>query len=111
MDSPKSGVKNFNPKMPLEGGGWVFNDNGNQMVDIWDDASFKVIDMKNGELFCEYIFTYKSELAKGDSSVLSWGKTYEVVDGRLVKGMTEIYDESVGSIILTMINGSLRNKK
>jgi hypothetical protein len=109
LDEPENGVRNVHPKLPLANGWWIFNDNGNQMVALWDDGTFKGINIYDGDLLFEFVFTYKGGLNKGERSNLTWGTIYEVVDGRLVRGITEMYDESVINYSIKTIDGFIQN--
>lgn len=108
-ENPQPGIKNIHKNMPYSSAAWVINDNGNQMVAVWDDPNFKGVEMKNGDVFFEIIFTYKGGLADGANSVMNWGDTYEDIEGKLVRGKTEIYDEGLKNFTLTMINGTIKN--
>jgi hypothetical protein len=109
-EDPLPGIRNFNVNMPYSSASWVINDNGNQMVAVWDDPNFKGVDMKNGEVFFEIVFTYKGGLTAGAKSILNWGDTYEDIEGKLVRGKTELYDEDLKNFTLTTIDGILNNK-
>jgi hypothetical protein len=108
-ENPMPGIININENTPYNETSWVINDNGSQMVAVWDDPNFNGIDMKNGDIFFEVVFTYKGGLAEGASSPMVWGDYYEDVEGKLMKGKTEIYDENLLNFNLTFINGGLKN--
>lgn len=107
FDNPVSGVQNFHAKMPADS--WMFNDNGNQIVALWDDRTFLGIDLGTNEVLIEYVFIYKGGLERGSSSLLIWGDRNEVIEGKLVRGKTEVYDEGLKNFTLTMINGAIKN--
>jgi len=107
FDNPVSGVQNFHPKMPADS--WMFNDNGNQMVALWEDRNYRGIDLGTDEVLVEYVFIYKGGLEKGSSSLVIWGDRNEEIEGKLVRGKTEMYDESLKNFTLTMLNGSVKN--
>jgi hypothetical protein len=108
-EAPLTGIKNIHKNMPYREDAWLFNDNGSQMVAVWDDPNFTGIDVNDGDVLYEIMFTYKGGLTVGNSSLFKWGDTYEDVDGKLLRGKTEFYDDSSNTFILNTINGSIKN--
>lgn len=106
--NPLTGVINIHENTPFDEASWVINDNGNQFVAVWDDPNFNGADLKNGDLFFDIVFIYKGGLAEGSKSIMVWGDTYEDINGKLVRGKTEIYDENLKEFDLTTINGGLK---
>ncbi len=107
--APLTGVKNINEKMPFSQNNWLFNDNGNQMVALWDDPNFNGINMHYGDIFFEYVFTYKGGLKIGMTSALTWGSTFELLEGNLIRGTTELYSEQLDLYNLTKEDGVIIN--
>jgi hypothetical protein len=111
-ENPVPGIKTLNPKISFQNSSWIFNDNGNQMAAIWTPPGFDGLEIGNGELLFEYIFTYLGGLNPGDESPLIWGDTFEMTEGRVTKGPTEMVSELVDNYVLKLINGSIKyNKK
>jgi hypothetical protein len=106
-DDPESGIKQLHKAMPYLPNDWVFNDNGSQMAGAWIDPNYKGIDIKNGDVIVEYIFTYKGGLKPGGESDLIWGDKFEIIDGRATQGATEITSELIDTYILKNINGKI----
>lgn len=107
-EEPQPGIINVHKNMPYNNTSWLFNDNGNQMVALWEDLNLVGIDIENGSIFFEIVFTYKGGVSAGMTSDFIWGDFYEEVNGNYVNGKTEIWDENVNSFNLTMINGILK---
>jgi hypothetical protein len=108
-ENPLPGIRSLNPKMSFEVSSWIFNDNSNQMAGIWSPPGFDGLEFKGGELILEYIFTYKGGLQPGEVSPLIWGDTFEMTEGIVKKGPTEIVSEKLDNYVLTLINGSIKN--
>lgn len=109
IDDPLKGVKSFYVDIPYEEGGWVLNDNGNQVVILWDDPGLVGKEIPLNIVLFELVFIYKGNLVADDILPLVWGQTYEIVDDRLAKGPTEMYDENGEKYILTLKNGEIQN--
>jgi hypothetical protein len=108
LANPVPGVTNFNKKMPNNAGEWVFNDNGSQIVSLWNEPSLTTgVDLKGKSIILEYVFTYKGGLKSSESSPLKWGDAYKEVGGSLIMGKTEIFDENLNSLEVDLINGEL----
>lgn len=108
-ESPLSGVINLNKNMPYDSDDWLFNDNGNQMVALWSDPNFNGVEMNDGDVFFEYVFTYLGGLNTGDKSEITWGETSEINDGLVVRGVTEMYSEKFDYFVLTKKGGEIKN--
>jgi hypothetical protein len=78
-------------------------------VALWSESSTNAIEIPAGKPLVELIFIYKEEIKKGMSSALNWGDTNKDVGGRLLLGKTEMYDQDLNPIELTLINGELKN--
>ena len=107
---PLPGVIDFNENMPFNHGDWLFNDNGNQMVALWEDPGFDGIEMEDGEIFFKYIFTYLGGLDTNDQTPLTWGETFEQDEGKVVRGETEMFSEKLDYFVLTKQNGAIINR-
>lgn len=110
-DNPLPGIKNLNSLMPYMPNVWIFNDNGSQLAASWIDPNLTGIDVANGSVIVEYVFTYKGGLKAGEESPLIWGETFELTDGRATKGATEMTSELMNNYKLTKINGAFTNLK
>lgn len=108
-ENPLPGATNFNEKMPVESGDWLFNDNGNQVVVLWNERSLKGVEINGKHTIVELIFTYKGGLKAGEKSPLVWGETMKDVDGKLVLGKTEMYNEEIKSMDLKLVSGEVVN--
>jgi hypothetical protein len=109
IDEPLKGVRNINDEMPFEEDGWVFNDNGNQIVALWNDPGLMGKDLPGGIVLFEIVFILQNNVNDGLNMTLSWGETYEIVDDKLAKGPTEMYDEDGEKYTLKYVNGEIRN--
>jgi hypothetical protein len=110
IDDPAKGVKNISNELPYSGGGWMFNDNGNQFVALWNDPGLLGINVSDDIILFEIVFIYQGGLLKGTNTVLNWGQTYEIAEDKLVKGPTEMYDENGDKFELTLTEGGLIHK-
>ncbi|MBM3435304.1 MAG: hypothetical protein FJY07_03690 [Bacteroidetes bacterium] len=110
IDDPAKGVKGISEEIPYSGGGWMFNDNGNQFVALWNDPSLLGKEVPSNMILFEMVFIYQGGLMKGTNTVFSWGQTYEIVDDKLAKGPTEMYDENGDQYALTLTEGGLTNR-
>ena len=108
-ESPLPGVINFNKNMLYNASDWLFNDNGNQMVALWNDPKLTGVEMNDGDIFFEYVFTYLGGLNTGDNSVFSWGETFEQESGVVVRGITEMYSEKFDHFILAKQKKEIKN--
>lgn len=107
-EDPLLGVLNFNAKIPYSPDLWLFNDNGTFLaVSYSDNPTSSGVDIPNGEIFFEYIFTYNGGLNKGEKLELVWGTKFEQEEGIVVKGATELYSELLDLYQLKLIEGSL----
>ncbi len=102
---PMPGIQNINLSLTNNLTDWMFNDNGNQLIAIWIDPALTGVEFKNGDILAEFIFSYKGGLQSGEKSLLTWGDTYEVKDGIIIKGPTEITSELMDIFVLKYING------
>lgn len=109
LENPSPGVEKFDKNLPFRPDAWMFNDNASQIVSLWGDPELKGIALPETLIFCNLVFTYKGGLQSGMSSPLTWGDTYKDVDGLLVQGKTEMFDEKTNNYQLTLINGELVN--
>ncbi|MCD4664327.1 MAG: hypothetical protein K8R68_03585 [Bacteroidales bacterium] len=107
-ESPLPGVINFNKNMLYNPADWLFNDNGNQMVALWNDPKLIGVEMNDGDIFFEYVFTYSGGLNTGDNSVLSWGETFEMENAVVVRGVTEMYSDKFDYFVLTKQDGKIK---
>lgn len=105
--NPLTGIQNFHPNFPYgtPNGAWFFNDNGTELVTLWDDAS-NFHTMPSPGYWYEMIFTYNGGLLEGQSAAFVWGTSGKDVGGKLVKGTTEVYDQNFNQYALTLQNGS-----
>lgn len=108
IDNPEKGFRNCASEMPFSGGGWMFNDNGNQFVALWNDPELLGIDIPAGTVLFDIVFIYKGSVDENSAMVLSWGQTYEIVDDKLAKGPTEVYDADGEKFTLTLIDGKIK---
>lgn len=107
--NPLTGIQNFHPNFPYgtPNGAWLFNDNGTELVSLWDDASMFHTMPSPDQVFYEMIFTYNGGLTPGVPSPLVWGTSGKDVGGKYVKGTTEMYDQNFSQYALTLIDGSV----
>lgn len=110
FEEPAKGIENCHPNMPWDNKNWMLNDNGNQLVVLWGEPAFKGVEIKNGKAFCEFIFIYKGLNANSKECFFSWGDEYEDINGRLVRGATEMLSEIPDLFTLTMINAKVKIK-
>ncbi|MCD4790655.1 MAG: hypothetical protein K8R37_11705 [Bacteroidales bacterium] len=108
-DSPLTGVKSFYRNMPYESDSWLFNDTGNQIAASWTDPNNKGVEMANGDIFFEFVFTYMGGLERGKNSRLVWGETFEQKNGVVVRGVSEMYSEKLDYFVLTKQDGEIKN--
>ena len=106
--NPLNGVKNINENMPYNSNDWLFNDNGNQMVALWLPTDMEV-DIKEGDVFFEYIFTYNGNYPTDKETLFSWGTFNEQKEGRIVRGKTEMYSEKLDLYKLSFSDGVVSN--
>jgi uncharacterized membrane protein len=88
--NPLNGVQNFHPNFPYgtPNGSWLFNDNGEVLGCLWDDAAGAHI-MPAGGMFFEYKFTYH-----GGETTLQWSPD-----------LTELNDGNFNLYELTFVDG------
>lgn len=110
-ETPLKGIQNVHTNLKYSPGDWVFNDNGKQFVAIWIDPALTGVELRNGDVIAEFIFNYKGGLQPGEKSLLTWGDTYEVNEGIVEKGPTEITSELFDIFVLKYINGSVFIRK
>ncbi len=51
FEQAQSGIKKCHPSMPWDGKTWFINDNGNQIVVLWDEPNFKGVEIKREKFF------------------------------------------------------------
>ena len=104
---PLPGINAVHQNCKYSAGDWIFNDNGNQFVAIWIDPALTGVQINKGEVIGEFVFTYQGGLQPGDKSPLIWGNSFELNEGVVVKGPTEVTSELIDIFVLTFINGSI----
>jgi hypothetical protein len=108
-ENPEAGIIKINEATPYNANDWLFNDNSKQVVGIWIDPSFKGVNIKANEVIFEVVFIYNGGLLSGGTSKLSWGRTLEQMDGKVVRGNTEMFSDSLQYFELELIDGALVN--
>jgi len=106
-ENPQDGVINFNKSMLYSPSDWVFNDNGNQFVALWNDPKLVGVRVNNDIVLFEIKFIYKGEGNNDYMLPLTWGTTFETEDNKVIKGPTEMYSEKADYYELELINGAL----
>lgn len=106
-DDPLPGIRSVHPNCKYSPGDWIFNDNGNQFVAIWIDPALSGVQINNGDIIGEFVFKYNGGLNPGDKSLLIWGDAFELNEGVVVKGPTELTSELIDIFVLKFINGSI----
>jgi hypothetical protein len=110
VENPLSGVKGFNDKIPYSKSDWLFNDTGYQIACSYTGgATSSGVDIRNGEIFLEYIFVYKGNLKKGEFSGINWGRENVLPPEDVFKGITEMYSELMDYFELKYNDGEIRN--
>ncbi len=88
--NPTTGIINFHPNFPYGtvNGSWLFNDNGVELVTLWDDpANFHTFSIPTSNKWYDMIFTYNGGIpTTGGESPLVWGLAATDAGGKLVKG-------------------------
>ncbi len=108
MENPVTGIVNFNEKMPYNPNDWTFNDNGNQLVVLWNDPKLVGIPIGDNDIhIISIIFTYKGGIERGGCSELVWGQSVEIENGRIKRGKTEMYSEKTDYYKLTLNNSCI----
>ena len=81
--NPLPGVINFNPIFPYSPADWFFNDNGSQMVVLWNDPTFTGVSLIPEDLLFEFVFTYSGGETQliFDFFDLLPGFAYYLIDG------------------------------
>jgi hypothetical protein len=105
MEKPQNGLIGFNEKMAYNPTDWSFNDNGIQMVALWNDPKFVGVELEKEEVLFQYIFTYLGGLKHGQKSKLTWGETFEQDKGRIIRGPTEMYSDKMDLFDLKKTDG------
>jgi hypothetical protein len=93
--------------MPYSTEDWLFNETGYQLATSWFDPTFAGVDLSDESIIIEFIFTYKGGLQKGGVSEVTWGSEAVEENGRIVKGVTELYSELLDYYVLSNENGSI----
>jgi hypothetical protein len=108
---PLNGVRNFHKNTQYSNtGNWVFNDNSNQVAAIWYDPTFVGQEVLPKDILFEIVFTYNGGKFNDSNKVLSWGTTFDEIEGQVVRGVTELYSEIPDFYELTLINGTINLK-
>jgi hypothetical protein len=110
VENPLTGVKSFNEKIPYSKSDWLFNDTGYQIACSYTGgATSGGVDIKNGEIFLEYIFVYKGGLKRGEFSGINWGRENVLPPEDVFKGITEMYSELMDYFELKYNDGEVKN--
>jgi hypothetical protein len=107
LEDPLPGVRNINGNIPYSKANWIFNDGGKQFVAIWFDATFKGQEIKEKDIIFEVVLTCIKPVEAGFISQINLGKTFEDVEGRLVRGVTQLYSEVPDYYVLKYIDGQV----
>ncbi len=110
--NPLTGIQNFHPNFPYgtTNGSWMFNDNGTELVTLWDDpANFHTFSIPVSNKWYDMIFTYNGGLTVGQESLLVWGLAKTDHGGKSAKGSTEMFDQNFSQYSLTLIDGNVFN--
>ena len=106
-ENPLNGIINFHMNLPYLKQNWLFNDNGIFLAVSWSDDTSPGIEILDGEILFEYIFTYNGGLNKNEELELVWGTTFQQEEGKVVRGETEMYSDLFDNYELTLINGRI----
>lgn len=105
-------VQNFHSNFPYgtTNGSWMFNDNGLELVVLWDDpANYHTMPSPPPvQKWFELLYVYKGGLAPGAVSPLVWSVFESGSINNTAKGPTEMYDQNFSQYNLTLINGSVQ---
>jgi hypothetical protein len=110
VEEPLSGIQSFHPLMPYSIEDWLFNETGFQLATSWFDPTFAGVDLRNESIIIEFIFTYQGGLEKDKVSEISFGSEVLLENGRIVKGVTELYSELLDYYVLNNENGAIINR-
>jgi hypothetical protein len=106
---PLPGIRTFQRNMAYAPEAWAFNDNGYQLVALWNDPKFMGVSVEDGDTIVAFVFTLTNLPVKDKSYFFRWSDTNEYLEGRLIKGVTEIIDESsVKNFDLIKIDGEIK---
>jgi hypothetical protein len=104
--NPLPGINKFHINMSYTQESWAFNDNGYEVIALWNDPKFQGVNVETNEVMIELIFTIVDKLALGNTSTISFSTKNEYIEGRQVRGVTEIIDEtSINSFQLSTRSG------
>lgn len=79
------------------------------MIALWNDPKFVGVDVGNSETIIEFVFTIVKKLEPGNTSILRLSDSNEYLEGRQIRGVTDVVDESsVNNFNLTRINGVIK---
>jgi hypothetical protein len=106
-ENPQTGVTNFDKSMLYSSSDWVFNDNGNQFVALWNDPKLFGVSVNDNIVLFEIKFIYTGVENEKDILPLTWGTTFETKDNIVVKGPTEMYSEKADYYELKLIDGAI----
>ena len=92
--APLTGVQNFHALCPYAPADWLFNDNGTEMVALWQDPSYLGADFEDGAVLFEYIFTYEGGLVGSSPLLWGWAKSLQGDNQiQMVKGITAAFTD------------------
>jgi len=108
-ENPLPGIKNIHKNISFNTASWVINDTDKQLAVIWIDPTFRGQEIKANDILFEALFICKSKDVTKLNSKLKMGTVFEEVDGRIVRGVTELYSEIPDSYSLKFIDGGIKN--